>query len=273
MRVAYCSDLHLEFKKLELNNDVGADVLVLAGDVCVAESIRRFPFYGNERKTGSHHEGHSLKFQHFFEHVSKQFPKVLYVAGNHEHYHGRFHKTNDSLVQAMKLIGDNIQVLDRSHVVIDGVTFIGATLWTDMDRGNEMTKYAVANGMSDFRVITYNNHGNYRNLHASDTIYEHVRDLDYIKHVSKQSEKVVVISHHAPSHLSIHEMYRGHSLNSGYCSDLSDVMIDRESIKFWIHGHVHNQFNYQIEQCNVLCNPRGYPDELPTPFKLLTFEV
>ena len=43
MRVAYCSDLHLEFKKLELNNDVGADVLVLAGDVCVAESIRRFP--------------------------------------------------------------------------------------------------------------------------------------------------------------------------------------------------------------------------------------
>lgn len=273
MRIAYCSDLHLEFKKLELNNDVGADILILAGDICVVESIRRFPFGDNRRKSGSHHEGHSVNFENFFSHVSKQFKHVLVVLGNHEHYHGRFHKTAPTLKEAFSYIGDNITLLDRESVVIDGITFIGATLWTDMDRGNEMTKYEVCNGMSDFKIITYNNHGNYRSLHASDVISEHMRDLDYIRHVARQSDDVVVITHHGPSHKSIHPMYSGHSMNGGYVSDLSDVMLDMDNIKFWFHGHVHNKFDYTINNCNVLCNPRGYPDELPHPFELLTIDL
>ena len=67
MKIAYCSDLHLEFADLILTNDENADVLVLAGDICVAK--------------------HFTKKLEFFQKVSEEFPKVLYVIGNHEHYH------------------------------------------------------------------------------------------------------------------------------------------------------------------------------------------
>ena len=39
MKVAYCSDLHLEFAPISLKNTEGADVLILAGDICMAEAM------------------------------------------------------------------------------------------------------------------------------------------------------------------------------------------------------------------------------------------
>ena len=274
MKVAYCSDLHLEFKDITLTNEVGADVLILAGDICVAESVKRFPFYDNDRGTESIHEYNSQKYQAFFERLAKEFKKVIYVVGNHEHYNGHWHKTVPSLRASLNRIDDNVfTILDNECVKLGDTTFIGGTLWTDFDRGNEYTMYAVANGMNDYRIITYTRNDCYRSLRASDAMFEHARTRDYIKHVSKECEKVVVVSHHGPSHMSIAPEYIGHGLNGGYVSDLSDLILDRPSIKAWIHGHVHNEFDYEIGGCRVMCNPRGYPGEREREFELMTFEI
>jgi len=40
MKIAVCSDLHLEFGDLDLHNDEGADVLILGGDILVAEDLK-----------------------------------------------------------------------------------------------------------------------------------------------------------------------------------------------------------------------------------------
>lgn len=26
----------------------------------------------------------------------------------------------------------------------------------------------------------------------------------------------------------------------------------------WLHGHVHDSFDYRVGRCRVVCNPRGY---------------
>lgn len=280
LRVAYCSDLHLEFKQLNLKNTCNADVLVLAGDIVVAETMRRFPLYDNDRGTGSIYEYRSQEYQKFFETVSKEFKDVIVIAGNHEHYNGYFNKTINILKENLAKVGNNFHVLDKECVKIDDVTFIGATLWTDFDNRNEYTMYTVAQGMSDYSVITHdqskgdgNDENYYRKLRATDTLSDHIKARMYIDHVAKESEKVVVVTHHGPTHKSIHEAYIGHALNGGYVSDLSNVMLDRESIKYWVHGHVHHDFDYEVWQCRVLCNPRGYPDEMPHEFALKVFEV
>ena len=75
MKFALCSDLHLEFETIELNNTEGADVLVLSGDICIAKDLPLTNTIRNE------------KWMEFFTHCSEQFKDVIYIMGNHEHYH------------------------------------------------------------------------------------------------------------------------------------------------------------------------------------------
>ena len=50
----------------------------------------------------------------------------------------------------------NLYVLDREKVTIDGVTFVGGTLWTDMNKEDELTLYQIRSMMNDFRIIKNN---------------------------------------------------------------------------------------------------------------------
>ena len=94
MKIALASDLHIEFGTLELHNTEAADVLVLAGDICVARDIELMNnnFYSQRVR--------AERYLAFFEQVSKEFPKVVYVMGNHEHYHGDFAYTYGILKRA-----------------------------------------------------------------------------------------------------------------------------------------------------------------------------
>src|SRR5690606_28030632 len=65
----------------------------------------------------------------------------------------------------------------------------------------------------------------------------------------------VVITHHAPHPLSIHEQYRGDLTNAAFVNDLASLL---PYAKLWLHGHVHNNFDYRVEGCRVVANPRGY---------------
>jgi predicted phosphodiesterase len=40
MKIAICSDVHLEFGQLQLENTQNAEVLVLSGDICTAVDLR-----------------------------------------------------------------------------------------------------------------------------------------------------------------------------------------------------------------------------------------
>lgn len=261
MRIALASDLHLEFSDIELKNTENAEVLLLAGDIMLAEDLKKHPDINVLRgsKDLGYSQLRSLRFQSFLERVSSEFPHVVYIAGNHEFYNGSF-PAHITVLREQCSRFPNIYFLENDCKKIGDYTFIGCTLWTDMNRGDPLTMHAVTDMMNDYKVI-HNSDAGYTKLRPAHTMSRHRQSLDYIRVVveGKFDEKFVLVGHMAPSTLSIHEDYKHETLTNGaYVSDLSEFILDRPQIKLWCHGHVHNPFDYMIGETRVLCNPRGY---------------
>ena len=248
MKLQIVSDLHLEFNDVTINN-AGADILCLAGDICLAKDLVK-----------NNHKGE--KFRQFFDHVSKEFDTVLYIMGNHEHYSGRWNNTAVHIRDALEP-WDNITLLDDGWLNFGNTRIVGTSLWTNMNKGDPITMMSVKNMMNDYHVITIENNGVYHKLRPIDTFNAHARAVECIKLAAETWDgDVVVLGHHAPSFQSVHQRYKHDwAMNGGYVSDLDDYILSQEKIKLWIHGHVHNSFNYKIGQCRVVCNPHGYHDE------------
>ena len=246
MKIAVASDIHLEFGDINLKNEQDADLLILAGDICVARHLR------TERGD---------RYRDFFKRVSFQFPTVLYVMGNHEHYSNIYQDTEMNL-QTMVAPFENVHVLQRSTRTVGDVVFIGATLWTDMNEMDKFTMHSIADRMTDYRAIKceYTGRSGSHKFTPRFTVDQHCLDKQYIKMVSEQAEdkKIVVITHHAPSHRSIHEIYKDDTLMNGAFASNLDHMIEDSRINLWVHGHMHLPFDYLIGDTRIVCNPRGY---------------
>ena len=257
MRVNVISDLHLEFGDLTLP---GGDVLVISGDACESRTLRKYK-YDPVNLLGESPSGKRLdRAARFFHEEVTKYRQCIYVMGNHEHYHGKFHKTWHELIAE---VPDNVEVLEQQHLEIDGVLFLGATLWTSCNKGDPMTHMVLKNGMNDYRAITYHDRVRsvYRKLNPEDTQAEYSKTVQYFRTMCElnRDKKVVVCTHHAPSFQSVHEHYRHErEMNGGYASDLTDFILDQENILFWTHGHMHDPSDYMIGQCRVIANPRGY---------------
>jgi predicted phosphohydrolase len=263
MKVRYMSDLHLEFADMYLapHEDDKHSILVLAGDTCVVDSPSLM----------------KSRYQPFFGRVAAQFRFVVLVMGNHEHYGCSFRRTLSKLRDAISELNlPNIVVLEKEAFVVDHVAFIGATLWTDCDKFSPHASY-LWNSMADSKTIRTGPNETLpyeRKFKAEDSWTDHTHAKRYIwsaiEEQKAQGRKVVVISHHAPTPMSIHRMYVGDPLNMFYYSDLVNDIMDYDP-DFWIHGHVHTAFDYlidstlQICQTRVLCNPRGYEGHESAP--------
>lgn len=298
MKIALASDIHLEFGDIELHNDQQAEVLVLSGDICTAKVFKHKP---KER----------AKVREFFTHCSYMFPHVVYVMGNHEHYDFDIALTYERLKFELAPL-ENIHLLEKEVFEYKDFTFVGGTLWTDMNKGDSITKWHCGQRMNDFRLITNSNRMTHHKnvvyaknpdgsgMHlkdangelvvervdhyekpskfsVEDSIEDHGKMLDYIKHtVDDKSKKYVVCTHHAPTPLSIAECYKHDTLmNGAFHSDLSEFIMDRPQIKLWTHGHMHNVSDYMMGETRVVCNPRGYVkyEQRANEFELKYLEV
>lgn len=291
MKVAVCSDIHLEFGPITLENPGGVEVLILSGDIMVdrdlmdVDSSDLFP--------------KSKKIHEFFYNCCNVFPHVIYIAGNHEHYHGDYANTLKEIKRKLKYL-PNLQILDKEHWDYkDEYRFIGGTLWTDMNKEDPLTLHSISSRMNDFRCVHNSNRmvyhkvpvyktddtgelvreeispGYSRNIEIGmkmkekpalfspgDAVEDHKKMIAYIEKIYDETPpwmKIVVVGHHAPSKLSTHPRYSDETImNGGYSSELSEFILDRPGIKLWTHGHTHEDFDYMIGDCRVVCNPRGY---------------
>jgi Icc-related predicted phosphoesterase len=263
MKVALCSDLHLEFQDINIQNTEGADVLILSGDILVAEDLHNHPEVHPMDPVNIPNLGRrqaiALRFRDFIKRCSFQFPHVVVIAGNHEFYHGKWKASIQYLRDEYSKF-PNVYFLEQDLKVIDDVTFIGGTLWTDCNNGDPLTLNALSGIMNDFRVIR-NDEKAYIKLKPENTVFRHRHTISYFKTVlaDKKHSKVVVVGHHAPTFHSVHEKYRNDQLmNGGYASDLIEFILDHPKIILWTHGHMHDPFDYMIGSTRVVCNPRGY---------------
>jgi predicted phosphodiesterase len=282
MKLAICSDLHLEFQDIVLKNTENADVLILGGDIMIAEDLHNHPEVHPMDPVNIPNLGRrqatALRFRDFLKRCSFQFPHVIYIAGNHEFYHGKWKASLDHLRQECARF-PNVYFLENDIKTIGEHTFIGCTLWTDCNGGDPLTLHALADMMNDYRIIRNDEHG-YSKLRPANTLHRHRNSLSYIKNIvaGKSDEKFVVVGHHAPSKMSTHDRYKHpvhHLMNGGYSSDLSEFILDHPQIKLWTHGHTHDPFDYVIGETRIVCNPRGYSghDEQADVFELKFVDV
>ena len=306
LKIALGSDAHLEFQPLVINNDEGADVLVLAGDICVAAHFKEAgPTYAKVL---------AREYREFFDHVTKEFPQVIYILGNHESYHGNVAHTYNILKEHLDY--PNLHILEKETWTHQGHTFIGGTLWTDMNRLDPLTLMHTQGAMNDFREVLNSNRMVVRNVPVyernplwtddgknggqynrdatgamirvgykskeeparwtpEDSALDHSKMLAYVDHVTRDPGSYIVVGHHCPSELSVAPQYKGDLLNGAFRSKLDDFIEQRPQIKFWFHGHTHHNFNYWIGETRVVCNPRGYVghEEIAEWFKLQYLEI
>ena len=263
MKIQVCSDLHLEFSDINIKNEHSADVLILSGDIMVAQDLHDHPEpvtspYASYVQLGRRQES-AQRFRNFLQRVSMAFPHVIYVAGNHEFYHGKF-------VDSIRVLREecakfsNIYFMEDDYKKIGDFLFIGCTLWTDMNRGDPVTLYTVAGAMNDYRVIRHDGQG-YTKLRPAHTVSRHRHSLEFIREAIKShpTDRVILVNHMAPSVLSINERFKSDRvMNGAYFSDLSEFILDHPQIVMITHGHVHNPCDYMIGSTRVVCNPRGY---------------
>jgi len=284
MKIAVCSDLHLEFAPLTLQNESGADVLILSGDILVENDLDEW----NEQQAESgFSRRRSVMYHTFFQECAQAFPHVIYIAGNHEHYHGDFRYTLSSLKHKFKYL-PNVYVLDKEIVKIDGVTFAGGTLWTNMNKEDPMTLYHIKSMMNDFNCVKNSNrevhykdpegkrHTRVSKFSPEDAVEENKKCFEFIKHIVSENDKVVVVGHHTPSRQSMHPRYsHDEYMNGGYHNSYEEYIMDHPQIKLWTHGHTHERYDYMIGDTRVVCNPRGYKgyESISDDFELKIVEI
>ena len=260
MKVNLISDCHLNFEDLILP---GGDVLIAAGDIMEAGHLR---IADNAKKDVFLAD----RYRRFINEEFTKYEKVIYVLGNHEHYSNSYQDTPDRLKKEMP---DNVTILEAESMQIEDVHFFGGTFWTDMNKRDPLTMQVVEQGMYDFSSIKHGDSVKIQ-LPYGDSYYTNKFTPAYVAGVFKETvdslklfldchenDKVVVISHHAPSPLSIAPHYndgRDFYMNFGYHSNLTEFIMDHPQIKVWVHGHMHDPVDYTIGETHVMSNPRGY---------------
>jgi predicted phosphodiesterase len=234
MKINILSDLHLGFSAME-RPGTEADLVVLAGDIA------------RPREAVDWALG-----------LAKP---VLYVPGNHEFYGSSLDGTIAELRRLCA--GTPICLLDDDEVIVDGVRFIGSTLWTDFELFGPALRRdeAMAAGARMLR--------DFSRIRVRDAAADLFTPIDaaarFRRHASWLDERLgeahagptVVITHHAPSPRSIHARFAGSPLNACFVSN-AEHLLGAPRAALWIHGHTHDSFDYDCGGTRVVCNPRGY---------------
>ena len=242
MRLQILSDIHIDVVGgYAPRLAEGVDVVVMPGDVC---------------------EGAVKGMAFLRRHIPAPTPIVM-TLGNHEFY-GHY-VVEERRAAADAALEHGITLLDDGVAVIGGVRFLGATLWTDFclnGEGNQVIDMLVAKErMNDYRRISLQKKPWQRfTPEASVVLHRRSRAFLWEGLETPFAGPTVVVTHHAPHPWSVHQRFERAAVNAAYVSDQT-AMMERFRPELWVHGHVHNSFDYRVADTRVVCNPRGYGDE------------
>lgn len=283
MRVRIVSDLHVdvnETMEFGFMNET-QDLLLIAGDVA-----------GSAQKE--------------IEFLSQLKSKTICIGGNHLGYdYLKYRRVNavmgldlpldETKEDCIKTLTthsfENVEYIENQYIDVGDYIVFGGTMYSDFLLYGEKQKDYCMNiaerWLNDFRYVhTFEKSKKLvRPVTANDYVKWNSKFMKELRKCLKNTKKdVIVLTHFAPSIKSIGKKYLnkpdyysqpGSSLNAVYANDLEDFIKDNPRIKYWIHGHVHEGFDYNIEQCRVICSPMGYymyEDVLP-PQEYMGIEI
>lgn len=233
MNIQVLSDLHFDqhgfLDRPPPSISPDADVLILAGDIINGKVLGTQP-------------------EVFCKWYSSINTPIIYVLGNHEY---------DELltVNAARLaystwlgrLNPNTILLEDGMVEVMGVSFIGASLFTKLSPLEEVRMRSFLNSDRMPKDFTGEWWG--------DKFRQSKRYL--VKTLKELKTPTVVVTHFAPSYMSVGESFKGYASNCYFVSDL-DNLLEQYPVKYWIHGHTHTPHLYQVGETKVVCNPHGY---------------
>lgn len=232
------SDLHDKYPRII---SASAPILALVGDIGDPKS--------NAYKT-------------FLKDMSILFEHVLVIAGNHEFYGKTLEATIQYIQTACCEAGSNVHFLNRSTIALNGILFIGATLWSDIS-------ITASQHLNCFRKI-YERKDESSSLKLRRETYLDMHQLD-LQFIQEQLHKnndtpCVLITHYAPL-LECNGEYSDTPQASGFATDLRSLY-DSKNIKAHIYGHTHVNGTWIVNDIPIVCNCKGYyPGECKgTPF-------
>ncbi|HMJ30617.1 MAG TPA: metallophosphoesterase, partial [Xanthobacteraceae bacterium] len=158
-----------------------------------------------------------------------------------------------------------VHLLEDDTVVLGDVRFVGASLWTDYalfgERNVTRAMLAATHGLNDHKRIKWSKEP-WRRFRPEEALLLHKRSRTFVETAlaGPFDGATVVITHHAPHPGSIHSRYKSDLLTAAYVSDLTAVL-EAGRPGLWIHGHVHESFDYRAGATRVICNPHGYGTE------------
>jgi predicted phosphodiesterase len=240
VRLYVLSDLHLERQPFTAL-DVEADAVVLAGDISTGTRGLEWA----RRWAGGR--------------------PVIYVAGNHEFYGHALPGLFDELRRCAA--GSSVRVLEDDELILDGVRFLGCTLWSDFDfdgpeRRTESMRLCER-FVNDYELITFGPGA--RTLTADYTRTLHLSSRRWLaaRLAQPHDGPTVVVTHHAPLIRTRPSALVMRALAGAFASDVTDLM-GADRVALWIFGHTHRTADLQVRGTRVLSNPRGYPQQ-PVP--------
>ncbi len=235
MKIQFCSDLHLEFaenRKYLSNNPIvpTGDILLLGGDIMLFKQMEQ------------HYD--------FLNFLSDHFQTTYWIPGNHEYYHSSINNRAGSFKEALR---KNVFLLNNKVVDIGEVQILCSTLWSQIAPDKA---WSIQMNMSDFHLIKKSGEtisiGDYNNMHHDC--------LNFITEAlnTKTTKSRIVLTHHVPTFLNYPEQYRNDPLNSGFATELFEL-IESSKIDYWIFGHHHrNISSFKIGSCSLETNQLGY---------------
>lgn len=236
--IGLLSDLHLEGSNIEINNP-GWDCLVIAGDL----------------------SSDLDNIDHFFYYCAPKDIPIIYVLGNHEFEGKRLDLATNKIRDLLKPY-ENVHLLDNESIVINGVKFIGTTLWSNFESAGMHMKKEEMN-WAKFHVVDFssifdkNDKGKYVPINPEKMIELNKKAYQFLEFELKKNEfngPKIVVSHFAPHKNSIHSSYEN-KMSSYWVNHLEELLGFSD---YWFHGHTHNSFDYTVEGTRVVCNPRGF---------------
>jgi len=246
-RLLIHSDVHTEFHRDDGESFFStlpreADILVLAGDITVVRMMNSA-----------------------LRQACDLFRDVVYVIGNHEAYRSSIHRALDAAKKCEAAL-TNLTVLEAEEAIVQGVHFVGGTMWFREQRPDTLVN---ARFMNDFHLIN-------EFLGSPDgerpSVYDYnERCVDFIS--ENMTQDSVVVTHHLPSAKSTPKMYEGSPLNCFFQCDMEQPILASQP-QLWIHGHTHSSCDYKIGATRVVCNPFGYvPNDINSDHKNLFVDV
>lgn len=268
MQFQLASDLHLDSSGFKFKTPKSKTILLLAGDIAAV-----------------HIPPQREILREFLNCVCQQFEKVVYISGNHEHYHGCMLLTPSIIKQIVRelKIKNFVYLENKTLILDDKVAIIGSTFWTNFHESPN--PLLIPHYINDYRNIFLNSPDfdpdekelcmkteleclnrlitldDIKNIH-NDSVNFVFNEIDRCK---KLGLKTIAMTHHAPSTNSISPDFIGNPINGAFVSNYNDF-IEKQGPNIWIHGHVHSYWDYMLGNTRVLCNPRGYRSEHGTKF-------